>query len=63
MNTSELGETSVQDLQKELLSLREQQFKLRMQKSTAQLGQTHLLKQTRRDIARLKTALAQRAGD
>ena len=63
MNTSELGETSVQNLQKELLSLREQQFKLRMQKSTAQLGQTHLLKQTRRDIARLKTVLAQRAGD
>ena len=63
MNTSELRETSVQNLQKELLSLREQQFKLRMQKSTAQLGQTHLLKQTRRDIARLKTVLAQRAGD
>ena len=63
MNTSELRETSVQNLRKELLSLREQQFKLRMQKSTAQLGQTHLLKQTRRDIARLKTVLAQRAGD
>ena len=63
MKASDLREKSVEDLNKELLSLREAQFKLRMQKSTGQLGETHLLKQTQRDIARVKTVLAQKAGE
>ena len=63
MKASDLREKSVEDLNKDLLSLREEQFKLRMQKSTGQLGQTHLLKQTQRDIARVKTVLAQKAGE
>ncbi|MEE4661503.1 MAG: 50S ribosomal protein L29 [Halieaceae bacterium] len=61
MKANELREKSVEDLEKELLSLREQQFKLRMQKSTGQLGQTHLLKQNQRAIARVKTVLTERA--
>ena len=48
---------TLEELNSELLKLREEQFKLRMAKSTGQLGQTHLLKQTKRDIARVKTAL------
>ena len=63
MNTSELRDKSVEDLNKDLLSLREEQFKLRMQKSTGQLGQTHLLKQNQRNTARVKTVLAQKAGE
>ncbi len=62
MKASELVEKSVDDLNKQLLDLREEQFKLRMAKATAQLGQTHLLKQTQRDIARVKTVLQQKAG-
>jgi len=31
-----------------------------MAKSMGQLGQTHLLKQTKRDIARVKTVLEQK---
>ncbi|MEM0954779.1 MAG: 50S ribosomal protein L29 [Pseudomonadota bacterium] len=62
MKANELREKSVEDLEKELLSLREQQFKLRMQKSTGQLAQTHLLKQNQRDIARVKTVLTELAG-
>ena len=62
MKASELVEKSVDDLNKQLLDLREEQFKLRMAKATGQLGQTHLLKQTQRDIARVKTALQQKAG-
>ena len=46
-----------------LKELREEQFKLRIQKSTGQLAQTHLLKQARRDIARVKTVLRQKAGN
>ena len=63
MKASELRDKSVDELSKQLLTLREEQFKLRMQKSTGQLGQTHLLKQNQRDIARVKTVLAGKAGE
>ncbi|QFU77018.1 50S ribosomal protein L29 [Halioglobus maricola] len=63
MKASELREKSAEDLNKQLLELREEQFKLRMQSSTGQLGQTHLLKQNQRDIARVKTVLTQKAGN
>jgi large subunit ribosomal protein L29 len=63
MKASELREKSAEDLNKQLLTLREAQFKLRMQKSTGQLGQTHLLQQAQRDIARVKTVLSQKAGN
>ena len=62
MKAQELNEKSVEELNKELLSQLESQFKVRMQASTGQLNQTHLLKQTRRDIARIKTVLRQKAG-
>jgi large subunit ribosomal protein L29 len=60
MKASELRDKSVEELNGELLKLREEQFKLRMAKSTGQLGQTHLLKQAKQDIARVKTALNQK---
>ena len=62
MKANELVEKTTEDLNKQLLELREEQFKLRMAKATGQLGQTHLLKQTKRDIARVKTILQQKAG-
>jgi len=62
MKASELVENSVDDLNKQLLDLREEQFKLRMASATGQLGQSHLLKQAQRDIARVKTILQQKAG-
>jgi large subunit ribosomal protein L29 len=63
MKASEMREKSAEDLGKQLLSLREEQFKLRMQMATGQLGQTHLLKENQRDIARVKTVLKQKAGE
>jgi large subunit ribosomal protein L29 len=63
MKASELREKSSEDLNKQLLTLREEQFKLRMQKATGQLGQTHLLKENQRDIARVKTVLKEKAGN
>ena len=63
MKATELREKSPVDLNKQLLALREAQFKLRMQKSTGQLGQTHLLKQNQREIARVKTVLTEKAGN
>ena len=38
MKASELRDKSVEELGKELLSLHEEQFKLRMQRATGQLG-------------------------
>ena len=63
MKAQELRENSVEELNAKLLSQLEEQFKLRMQASTGQLSQTHLLKQTRRDIARIKTVLNEKAGN
>lgn len=62
MKASELRQKSVEELNNQLLELLREQFKLRMQKSTGQLSQTHQLKQLRRDIARVKTLLTEKAG-
>ena len=63
MKATELKDKSVAELQTQLEKLLSEQFKLRMQKSTGQLGQSHLIKETRRNIARVKTVLAQKAGE
>jgi large subunit ribosomal protein L29 len=55
MKATELREKSAQQLNEQLLELR-------MQKATGQLGQSHLLSQVKRDIARVKTVLSQQAG-
>lgn len=60
---SELREQSAEQLVEQLLALREEQFKLRMQKATGQLSQTHLLQANQRDIARVKTVLHEKAGE
>ncbi|EWH09313.1 50S ribosomal protein L29 [Catenovulum agarivorans DS-2] len=62
MNANELKDKSVEELKAELLELLREQFNLRMQLSTGQLSQTHLLKQVRRNIARVKTVLNSKAG-
>ena len=62
MSVNDLRAKSVEELNKSLASLQEAQFKLRMQKATGQLGQTHLIRQARRDIARVKTVLREKAG-
>ncbi len=62
MKTSELNSKSVEELNKELLSLLKEQFNLRMRKATGQLNQTHLLKEVRKNIARIKTVVSQKAG-
>ncbi|MEY3017200.1 MAG: hypothetical protein RL336_335 [Pseudomonadota bacterium] len=62
MKASELREKSVEELNGQLLTLLEQQFKLRMQQSTGQLAQTHLLKANKQDVARVRTILNEKAG-
>lgn len=62
MKARELREKSVEELNSELQKSLSQQFKLRVQKATGQLSQTHLLKQARRDVARVKSVLTEKAG-
>ena len=57
MKASELRQESAAQLGERLLALREEQFRLRMQKATGQLRQTHLLQENRRLIARIKSVL------
>jgi large subunit ribosomal protein L29 len=63
MKASELREKSVDELNQELITQLEKQFKLRIKKATGQLSQTHEVKETRRNIARIKTALNEKAGN
>ncbi|WP_321350177.1 50S ribosomal protein L29 [Halopseudomonas oceani] len=63
MKATELHEKSAEQLNEQLLTLLRDQFNLRMQKATGQLGQSHLLNQVKRDIARVKTVLNQKGGN
>lgn len=60
MKVSDLREKTREELHEELLKVRKDQFGLRMQKASGQLGQSHLLNETRRDIARIKTIMAEK---
>lgn len=62
MKTSELKQKNAEELNKELLELRREQFNLRMQKGSGQLTKPHQLKDVRHQIARIKTLLTQKEG-
>ena len=61
MKASEIKDKSVEELTETLVSLSKDQFTYRMQQSTGQLGQTHLLKAVKKDIARVKTVLGEKS--
>ena len=60
--TKALAAKSSAELQTELNALLKEQFGLRMQKATQQLTNTEKLKQARRNIARARTLIHQKAG-
>jgi len=62
MKANELRDKSVEELNGELVSLLREQFNLRMQKGTGQLAKPHLISEVRRNIARVKTVLTEKAG-
>ena len=63
MKASELRKKSVAELQGELMSLRKEQFALRLQRSAGQAVKPDQFGKVRRNIARVKTVQrAQRAG-
>ncbi|MFC5301700.1 50S ribosomal protein L29 [Azospira restricta] len=61
MKASELRTKSADELNKELLELLKAQFSLRMQAATQQLSNTSQLGKVRRDIARVRTLLREKA--
>ncbi len=61
MKPSELRGKDAAELQKELEGLLRAQFGLRMQVATQQLNNTSQLKKVKRDIARVKTAMREKA--
>jgi large subunit ribosomal protein L29 len=61
MKASELKDMTTEELRAERLRLRREQFNLRMLRGSSQLPQTHLLREARRDIARVETILREKA--
>lgn len=64
MEAKELREKSIEELEQQLHGLLHDLFKYRTQQAMSQISQfkqTHLLKQSRRDIARIKTVLTEKS--
>jgi large subunit ribosomal protein L29 len=57
MKVSEIRELSLGEMQTKVNDLREAMFNLRFQHGTGQLENTQKLKQTKKDIARIKTII------
>ncbi|MEM7358626.1 MAG: 50S ribosomal protein L29 [Pseudomonadota bacterium] len=52
---------SAPELKEEMVELRKEEFKLRMQRGTGQLSNTARFKEIRREVARIKTILNEQA--
>ena len=61
MKTSELRAKDRAQLDQELQDLLKAQFSLRMQKGTQQLSNSSQIKKVRRDIARVRTLIREKA--
>src|SRR5258707_967396 len=61
MKATDLRPKTNDQLKEELGNLRKEAFNLRFQKAGGQLGKTGRVRQVRRDIARIKTVLGEKA--
>ena len=61
MKAAELRSKDEKELKDELIELRKEQFKLRMQYSMGQASRNHEFSRIRKDIARIKTVLNEKA--
>ncbi len=59
MKPAELRAKGAEQLREQLLQLKKEQFNLRFQKASGQLEHTSRVREVRRDIARIKTILAE----
>ncbi len=61
MNANELRDKTPDQLQEELASLKKESFNLRFQQATGQVEATARMRAARRDAARVKTILNEKA--
>lgn len=61
MKATDLRAKNVEELNAELIELRRAQFSLRMQLATQQLSKVDQLSKVRKDVARVKLVLAEKA--
>jgi large subunit ribosomal protein L29 len=59
---SEYRQLNLIELNEKLLSLRKEQFVLRMKKASGNLRETHKFREIRRAVARIKTIMTEKAG-
>jgi large subunit ribosomal protein L29 len=59
-DVKDLRENTLPELEKQLRDTREELLKSRLSKQTGQLERPHLLKEYRRDIARLETLIIEK---
>ena len=61
MKAAEIRSKSSDELKDELLALRKEAFNLRFQQASGQLENTARVRQVRREIARVKTVIGEKA--
>ena len=61
MKANELRQKNTDELKQELLALLREQFNLRMQRATGQASKPHLFQQVRRNIARVRMVMSEKA--
>ncbi|MGP6089683.1 50S ribosomal protein L29 [Antarctobacter jejuensis] len=61
MNAHELRDKTPDELRDQLVQLKKEAFNLRFQAATGQMENTSRMRQVRRDVARVKTVLNEKA--
>ena len=63
MKAADVRQKTDDELAEQLIDLRKEAFNLRFQRASGQLENTGRVREVRRDIARIKTVMNQRASD
>ncbi|MDO5606727.1 MAG: 50S ribosomal protein L29 [Paracoccus sp. (in: a-proteobacteria)] len=63
MKATELKDKTPDQLKDQLIALKKEAFNLRFRQATGQLESTARMREVRRDVARVKTVLNQKAAD
>ena len=63
MNTQELRSKSIEELNTELSELHRERFNLSMQKGMGELSKPHQFGEVRKNIARIKTIIAEKESE
>ncbi|MEX0325414.1 MAG: 50S ribosomal protein L29 [Puniceicoccaceae bacterium] len=63
LNATDIAELSLVELEKKIRDTRHELLELRLKKKTGQLDKPHLLKELRRDVARLETVATRKRGE